>query len=234
MSNAARRSHGLMALVCCAIALGALSVWAIRVPEPASTEVASFGARPGGVTSPESADQPSIALRGSTPSAKVGEQNDGSQPTGSGPAILSIPAIGVAAEVDRVGVRDDGQVFVPDDGRRIGWYRFGPAPGGLAGSAVLVGHRDTRAQGAGALYRLGALDRGDQIQVVREDWSTLTYSVVSLEALDKAVFPAAELFRRDGAPVLTVITCGGEYIAGRGYTENVVVTAVALEPTAQA
>jgi sortase (surface protein transpeptidase) len=97
---------------------------------------------------------------------------------------------------------------------------------------VLVGHRDTREQGPGVLYRLGDLDQGDEIQIVNDDWTTLRYEVRSREVLQKSAFPGEELFRRDGAPVLTLITCGGEYVEGRGYSENVVITAVPLDPAA--
>ncbi len=43
----------------------------------------------------------------------------------------------------------------------------------------------------------------------------------------KRALPLEELFRRDGREVLTLITCGGPYLADAGgYQDNVVVSAV--------
>jgi sortase (surface protein transpeptidase) len=213
--------------ICALVALGALGVWGVQtLAPPAAPTVTAVGARP------------DSSLVSPLPAAPTRDQITRSSLTAGGsspapaPAIVTIPALNVAAEIDRVGVQDDGQVVVPKDGRRIGWYRYGPAPGAAQGSAVLVGHRDTREQGPGVLYRLGDLDQGDEIQIVNDDWTTLRYEVRSREVLQKSAFPGEELFRRDGAPVLTLITCGGEYVEGRGYSENVVITAVPLDPAA--
>jgi hypothetical protein len=69
------------------------------------------------------------------------------------PVRLTVPALGVDAPLDPVGVAPDGQMALPDDVDRVGWYRFGPAPG-AAGSAVLAGHVDDAEQGLGALAAL--------------------------------------------------------------------------------
>jgi hypothetical protein len=172
---------------------------AVPPPEPPASSEATPG--PGPVTPPPSAD-PAV------------------------PVALSIPSLALGAEIDAVGVRDDGQVAVPDDGDRVGWYRFGPAPGADAGSAVLVGHRDTRAEGPGVLFPVGELEVGNRIDVVRADWTTARYRVVARESFSKDTLPSDQLFRREGAPVLTVITCGGPYTPGEGYRDNVVITAV--------
>ncbi len=217
--------------VSCLVCVGALAGWATQRGEAtAAPEVSEFGTRPAstGSTDAPSASTPTpsqLLARAQTPAVPIRQT-----PFGQVPAALVIPAIGVTADVDRVGVKDDGQVEIPEDGMRIGWYRFGTAPGSPEGSTVLVGHRDTKEQGPGALYRLGDLKPGDQVQILREDWTTLTYSVVARDALAKSEFPGEELFRRTGAPVLTLITCGGDYIPGSGYTENVVVTAVPVDP----
>ncbi|MEZ5116813.1 MAG: class F sortase [Candidatus Nanopelagicales bacterium] len=146
---------------------------------------------------------------------------------GSRPVLVRIPRLGVTAEVVPVGVTPDGQVRVPDDVARVGWYRFGPTPGASRGSTVLVGHRDGLGQGEGALYGLGGADVGDRVLVTRSDGRVVRYRVVAREALDKAGLPVRELFARSGQHRLTVITCGGAYDAqAGGYVQNVVVTAV--------
>ncbi|WP_324275346.1 class F sortase [Blastococcus brunescens] len=42
---------------------------------------------------------------------------------------LAVPALGVDTLVDPVGVEPDGQMTIPAEVDRVGWYRFGPAPG---------------------------------------------------------------------------------------------------------
>jgi LPXTG-site transpeptidase (sortase) family protein len=89
---------------------------------------------------------------------------------------------------------------------------------------VLIGHRDTVAEGPGALFDLDEVQSGDPV-VVRAGNRSLRYEVVSLRSIDKAALPDA-LFGRTGQPRLVLITCGGPYLpeAG-GYQENVVVVA---------
>jgi hypothetical protein len=187
----------------------------------AAPEVTSIGARP----DPDPGPDPVPTVPSPAAPAPVAPAAPPS-PAPAAPVAVQIPSLNLAAEIDAVGVRDDGQVAVPEDGDRVGWYRFGPAPGADRGSAVLVGHRDTRAEGPGVLYRVGELGVGDRLDVVRADWTTARYTVVARESFTKDTLPSDQLFRRDGEAVLTVITCGGPYTPGVGYRDNVVITAV--------
>lgn len=141
------------------------------------------------------------------------------------PRTLTIPALGVSSPVVPTGVTGAGNAQIPRDGDRVGWYEFGSAPGAARGSAVLIGHRDTKAEGPGALYDLDALQPGDILRV-SAGRTTLRYEVAALRSIEKAGLPNA-LFRRGGPHQLVVITCGGAYVpeAG-GYQENLFVVAV--------
>jgi LPXTG-site transpeptidase (sortase) family protein len=143
------------------------------------------------------------------------------------PETLRIPALDLRIPVDVVGLDTDGQVEVPADVRRTGWYRFSSKPGSSQGSTVIVGHRDGVNQGAGAFIDLGSLRPGDRITVDRVDGSTIRYEVVARESFDKDRVPLQELFSRSGPSRLTLITCGGPFDpSALGYTDNIVVTAV--------
>ncbi len=143
------------------------------------------------------------------------------------PTRLTIASIAVDAPVEIVGVAPDGTVAIPRNADHAGWYQYGPAPGTAAGSAVIVGHRDSRTQGRGALYNLGAVNLGDQIRIRLSGGQTLTYRVVERRLYLKQGLPWATFFTGQGPPRLTVITCGGDYIASRGgYQDNLIVTAV--------
>ncbi len=141
------------------------------------------------------------------------------------PRQVQIPAIGVRAPVVPTGVTRAGNAEIPRDGDVVGWYEYGSTPGDRRGSAVLIGHRDTEAEGPGALFDLDALQPGDRIEVAvgRKQES---YQVVALRSISKDGLPDS-LFRRGGPHQLVVITCGGSFIpeAG-GYQENLFAVAV--------
>lgn len=139
---------------------------------------------------------------------------------------MRLAGIDVDAVVVAVGVDERGEMEVPRDVRTVGWYRFGPGPGSDAGSAVLSGHVDDRVQGRGAFYALTDVEVGDPVRVELTDGTDVAYRVSRVERIDKSVLPVDRLFARDGAPHLTLVTCGGEFdYATRNYRDNVVVTA---------
>jgi sortase (surface protein transpeptidase) len=185
---------------------------------------ATVGSVPAGAA-PDVPDAP--ADRGIPPSAESPDPGPEADPLPARPVGLSVPALGAVAPVVPVGVDPDGQVVLPGSGGVLGWYRFGPRPGEPSGSAVVVGHRDTVAEGPGVLFDLPDLRPGDRIDVTLADGRTVVYRVAALESIAKQRLPLERLFARTGDPRLTVITCGGAYLPDvGGYQENVVVTAV--------
>ncbi|MGA0933102.1 MAG: class F sortase [Candidatus Nanopelagicales bacterium] len=146
------------------------------------------------------------------------------------PVQIRIPAIDVRTAVDVVGLDVAGQVQVPEDVSRAGWYRFSSKPGSGEGSTVIVAHVDGVDQGAGVFYDLRKVRPGDTVTVTRADDRTMTYEVVAREVFDKDRVPLRELFSRSGPERLTLITCGGPFDpASLEYTDNVVVTAVPVD-----
>jgi sortase (surface protein transpeptidase) len=142
------------------------------------------------------------------------------------PVRLAVPALGVDTAVDPVGVEADGQMTVPAEVDRVGWYRFGPVPG-AEGSAVLAGHVDSWDQGLGAMAPLRGAEVDDEVLVTDAAGSETRWRVVSRDLLDKEALPLDSLFGRTGEPRLVLVTCGGEYLPDlRSYQANVVVVAV--------
>ncbi len=143
------------------------------------------------------------------------------------PERIVIPALDLSTVVDAVGLDADGNVEVPYDVVRTGWYRFSARPGSGEGSVVIVGHRDGVEQGDGAFISLGRLEPGDRIVVTRSDGREIRYEVVARESFAKSRVPLRELFSRSGPERLTLITCGGAFDpAALQYTDNIVVTAL--------
>jgi sortase (surface protein transpeptidase) len=124
-----------------------------------------------------------------------------------------------------VGVSPDGQMALPEDVDRVGWYRFGPAPG-EDGSAVLAGHVDHREQGLGALAPLRTTEAGDVVVVTDATGRESRWQVVSRELITKQALPLDSIFGREGLPRLVLVTCGGPFLPEfRSYRDNVVVVA---------
>jgi hypothetical protein len=143
----------------------------------------------------------------------------------SAPSLVAIPSIGVSAPVLPMGLDEDGWIEAPpaSDVHLAGWYKAAASPG-ERGTAVLVGHVDS-AGGPAVFYSLGALEKGSRIRVTREDGRIADFEVYGVQVFDKRRFPVRKVYGDTGRPELRVLTCGGEYSAGSGYTGNVVVFA---------
>lgn len=143
----------------------------------------------------------------------------------SGVDRVRIPAIRVDAPVTRVGLDADGWVGAPppDDPNLAGWFTGAVSPG-EKGTAVVVGHVDN-AEGPAVFYGLGALKKGNRVDVLREDGKTATFEIYDIEVFKKSNFPGERVYGGKGAPELRVITCGGSYSERYGYDANVVVFA---------
>ncbi|MDG4821702.1 class F sortase [Asanoa sp. WMMD1127] len=144
------------------------------------------------------------------------------------PATITIDAIDVSATVEPTGVDPrTGDFDVPPSVDQVGWYRFGPGLDATAGSIVIAGHVDSADQGKGAFFRLGRLTEGDTVVVTGNDRKPREYTVVAREEYRKTRIPLDRYFARDGAPRLSLITCGGPFDERtRHYRDNIVVTAV--------
>ena len=205
-----------------ALAVGAPTAWVLTRPDaaagipveqalPAPVPQSGAGSRPS--TPPAT---PLVTARDASPTAPR---------TVPAPVRISSASLGVDAPVDAVGIAPDGQMELPEDVSRVGWYRFGPEPG-AQGSAVLAGHVDDRQQGPGALFRLRDAAVGDELTVTDAAGTATRWRVVSRELITKQVLPVDRIFARDGAPRLTLITCGGPFLPEyRSYRDNVVVVA---------
>jgi LPXTG-site transpeptidase (sortase) family protein len=143
------------------------------------------------------------------------------------PVSVRIPDLALEAPIISVGVDEDNQFAVPA-ADTVGWYQYSATPGS-PGSSVLAAHVDYGGR-PGAFFNLAKLELGETLEVEMADGSLLRYRVTDNQSYDKTELPAVELFRTDGDPVLTLITCGGTFDAERrSYRDNVVVTAEPIE-----
>lgn len=217
-----------------ALAIGAPTAWTLTRPSAAAgTPVAEVldtpapapSLAPTGDVPPVPADDVPPEPRTPAPSIPTRDASPAAQVSAPAPVRLQIPALGVDSAVDPVGVAADGQMAIPEDVDRVGWYRFGPVPG-EAGSAVVAGHVDDREQGLGVLSPLREAAVGTEVVLTDAAGATTRWRVVSRELITKQVLPLDQLFTRTGEPRLTLITCGGPFLPEfRSYRDNVVVVA---------
>ena len=159
-------------------------------------------------------------------SAEEGQRGSTEGLSPSKPTRISIPALGVRAQVIEVGLAADGSIATPatDPAEATGWYSLGPTPG-ERGTAVIVGHVDTDSQPA-VFHRLSELRKGKLIEVDREDHRVATFTVESVETFPKTSFPADRVFESTDRARLVLVTCGGTWVGGHiGYRDNVIVFA---------
>jgi sortase (surface protein transpeptidase) len=145
------------------------------------------------------------------------------------PVRIEIPAIGVSSTLVRLGLNPDGTMQVPGDYGVAGWFTGGPTPGDT-GPAVIAGHVDSR-HGPAVFYRLGTLQSGDAIKILRADGTTARFLTDNVASYPKRAFPTQAVFGPEPDPVLRLITCGGRFDrARRSYVDNVIVTAHLATP----
>jgi LPXTG-site transpeptidase (sortase) family protein len=140
------------------------------------------------------------------------------------PRMLAIPRLDLKMPITAVTVDDKGAMAIPDRPTEIGWYVHGPKPGSTRGSAVLGGHVDSREYGIGPLSNLKQLRRGDEI-LIRTTTGAERFRVTTVRLISKQSLDLRNVFKREGEPLLQILTCGGTYRRSGGYQANVVVTA---------
>lgn len=164
-----------------------------------------------------------------TPSLPRFTISQGPELPGRIPVSLRIPALGQQADIIPAGVEQNGDMEVPDNVRDVAWYRYGAAPG-EPGSSVLAAHVDLAGQGPGVFFELRELGPGSVIYIQFDDGTTEAYRTEARTIYNKQDLPTEAIFSREGPPVLTLITCGGNFNRSiRSYDSNVVVYAVPVD-----
>jgi hypothetical protein len=142
------------------------------------------------------------------------------------PVRVTVPAASIDMPIAPVGIQDGGFMELPPQPTVAGWYRFGAYPAAGAGNTVLAAHVDSRIYGIGPLSNLRNLGAGTEVQVESEGGRMSRYAVESVTYYPRSQLPTEQLFVRDGAPALVLITCGGSFDAStRSYSDNVVAIA---------
>ncbi|MBO0839195.1 MAG: class F sortase [Actinobacteria bacterium] len=145
----------------------------------------------------------------------------------SAPVRVTIPAIGVKAQVIPEGTDSAGALQTPPLTARnvTGWWDGGYAPG-QDGPAVIVGHVDSAAAGPLVFWQLRDLKPGDRVETTLADGATVWFTVTALQQVSKTNFPTRAVYGHTPGPTLRLITCAGAFDSATGhYADNLIVFA---------
>lgn len=142
------------------------------------------------------------------------------------PVHISIPSIGVEADIEHVGVTPENVMEIPKDFFKVGWYRNShkPGEGGLK-AAILNGHYDTSTGKPAIFFNLQELTAGDEVITIATDGIRYVYVVDAVESYPLANFPTDRVYGKVEGAVLKIITCDGYWQTdSQSYSDRLVVT----------
>ena len=125
------------------------------------------------------------------------------------PVRVTIPAIGVDAGVQDVGLADDGTMGVPVGSSDVAWYDLGVDPG-QAGDAAFTGHISSIYY-PGVFYNIDELSQGNTIHVFGDDGTELVFTVQEVDSYPADTFPMDKIFGQSMVPGVVLITCSGDW-----------------------
>lgn len=141
------------------------------------------------------------------------------------PSHIKIPSIGVDADIEYVGKKDDGSMETPKSFRNVGWYTLGSKPGS-AGNAVMAGHVNNALTTSGVFEHLSDVKVGDYVTVADSAGKTLIYIVSQTAQYNIDSAPVSDIFSQTGPSQLILITCDGAWDeAAKSYNKRLVVYA---------
>lgn len=161
-----------------------------------------------------------------TGASPLSAANPSSDPASSDSSRLRIPKIGLDAPIDSMNVTTDGSMEAPKGPATVGWFSFGPHPGGI-GSAVIAGHFGFWKNGQKSAFTdIGMLDVGDEIYVTDPQGKVTAFVVRKVRTYDASADTSIVFGSGDGKSHLNLITCQGEWDeASKSYSSRLVVFA---------
>lgn len=136
-------------------------------------------------------------------------KQEATQSLGIVPTHIEIPKVGVNAPIDPAGLMKNGQMDVPANDTRVGWYHLGTKPGDI-GNAVLDGHVDNQT-GPAVFFYLKDLKPGDPVWLSDANGKKLEFIVDTIAVYPEGNAPVEKVFGNFGRRNLNLITCTGVF-----------------------
>lgn len=161
----------------------------------------------------------------------VGDQTSQQALEGIRPLALVVEKAQIDAEVETQQIVD-GVMLNPSGPWIVSWYEQTSMLGEI-GNVVMAGHVDYWNVGPSVFFNLRDLVEGDQVEVIGENQTSYLYSVEWNETFELEELTSGRITELVGPtedPVLTLITCGGEFDYASGeYLSRTVVRASLVE-----
>jgi hypothetical protein len=146
------------------------------------------------------------------------------------PNRIEIPKLKANAPIVKVGTTPDGELEVPLDPKKVGWWQYGAKPGAKVGTAILAGHINY-AGVTGSMAEIGNLDPGDEVDIYGTQNAggrhEVRFTVTGVRTYHKTALPYGQIFDQKSVGRIAIVTCGGPFDASTGnYLDNIVVFAV--------
>lgn len=125
------------------------------------------------------------------------------------PVRVTIPAIGVDAGVQDVGLADDGSMGVPIGYEDVAFYQLGVDPG-QQGYSAFTGHISSIYY-PGVFYNIDELSKGNTVHIFGDDGTELVFLVQEVHRYSADSFPMDKVFAPTNTPGVALITCGGDW-----------------------
>lgn len=129
------------------------------------------------------------------------------------PQRLEISSIQLDAEIESVGLTNDGAMDVPKNPDNVAWYNLGPRPG-EQGSAVIDGHLDGPYQTPAVFENLAKIVVGDSVIIKDDQGKDIRFEVIEMRMYN-VNDETSEIFNRQDGNYLNLITCAGTWDSGK-------------------
>ena len=138
------------------------------------------------------------------------------------PVWMYIPALGVDAAIQDTGTNAKGtSMDIAPSGSVISWWRVSSIPGNK-GNAIFGSHNRWNGSN-GQLFSLDTLSVGDEMEIVYDDGSSLTFRLESVFVYVLATAPADIIMDLTGDARVTIITCKAPFNPNTGTSDNRIV-----------
>lgn len=141
--------------------------------------------------------------------AEAGSSGSDTNAVVTNPVRVTIPAIGVDAGVQDVGLADDGSMGVPVGYEDVAFYQLGIDPG-EAGYSAFTGHISSIYY-PGVFYNIDELSKGNTIHIFGDDGTELVFLVTEVDRYNADNFPMDKVFAPMNTAGVALITCGGDW-----------------------
>jgi sortase (surface protein transpeptidase) len=145
---------------------------------------------------------------------------------GEVPTHITIEAIGVDANIEVLEIVG-GEMQAPTGATDVAWYKES-ARLGEPGNILMAGHLNYWGVPEGVFFKLDVLKEGDVVEVTGDDEEeTFRYIVQWADQFPSDEEPPEEALGQTPEQAITLITCGGEWVADRAeYDHRTLVRAV--------